>query len=375
MGSVEVKHEQVPGIGKRGRWGVRRLLHLAFVGILGAFLWHFFSGLDFPAVIRRITESGFLLAFVLLPYGFMFLAESYAWRLAIRHTPGPHPGRLYLIRVATDAVLYSFPGGVALAEPMRPVLLQKQCGIDLTEGIGSCIITKINIAVAQVLFIFVGFVLVLLFYPGVGSQLGMGGGPAGYLLGGFFLLCALGLLVVPFSGPRLSQFAHLLSRIPLAAVRKFIARTEPTLHRLDLHVGQYARDHTWRFAGSLLFGFAAWLFIALETYLILKILGAEPTFTQAIALESVASILRIVFFFLPGGLGASEVGFVALMVAFGFPQATTVAAAYIGIKRIKEAGWILLGFVVLWFVGINPFGSGRAVRAEGHENGSAINAR
>lgn len=143
------------------------------------------------------------------------------------------------------------------------------------------------------------------------------------------------------------------------------------MHRLDLHVGRFARDHPLRFVGSLLFGFAAWLFIALETYLILTILGAEPTFTQAIALESVASILRIVFFFIPGGLGATEVGFVTLMIAFGFPQAITLAAAYIGIKRMKEAGWILLGFLVLWFGGINPFRNVRGRTLDIPATGSA----
>jgi hypothetical protein len=51
----------------------------------------------------------------------------------------------------------------------------------------------------------------------------------------------------------------------------------------------------------LLLGFAAWLLIAVETYLILDLLGAGPTFTQAIALESVASVMRILFFFIPGG--------------------------------------------------------------------------
>ena len=130
---------------------------------------------------------------------------------------------------------------------------------------------------------------------------------------------------------------------------------EPAVHRLDSHVGRFARDHTARFVGSLLLGFAAWLLIAVETYLILDLLGAEPTFTQAIALESVASVMRILFFFIPSGLGASEVGFVTLLVAFGFPQAITLAAAYIAIKRLKEGGWVALGYLVFWFLGFNPF--------------------
>ena len=273
--------------------------------------------------------------------------------------------RLALIRVATDALLYSLPGGVAVAEAMRPVLLKRQFGIELTEGIGSCIITKINIAVAQVIFVFVGFILVAVLYPLVSHQLGLPGGSAGVLLVGVALLLAIGALTLPFSGPRLTQLVGLLARIPLDALRKRISRSEPAIRRLDAHVGRFARDHPLRFAGSLVSGFLSWLVLAVETYLILTLLGAEPTFTQAVALESVASLLRILFFFIPSGLGATELGFVTLLVAFGFPDAITLAAAYIALKRLKEAGWVAIGYVVLWRIGVNPFRRARAVEAEG----------
>jgi len=331
------------------------LLRLALVILLVVVLWHYFSDLDLSLVSLRISEGGFALLLILLPYGLVFLTESLAWQFTIGGTPRPGLGKLYLIRMATDALFYSIPGGVAVAEPMRPVLLQKQCGIDLTEGIGSCIITKINIAVAQVVYILLGFILVTVFYPGVTLQLGIGNGITGYLSVGLSLLFAIGLLTLPFSGPRLTQFLRALSHIPLAPIRKLIVKAEPSISRLDTQVGRFARDHTSRFIGSLLFSFTAWLLVAVETFLILKFLGSEPTFTQAVALESTASILRILFFFLPAGIGASEVGFVTLLVAFGFPEAITLGAAYIAVKRLKEAGWVALGYLVLWFVGSNPF--------------------
>ena len=330
------------------------LLRVALVILLIAILWHYFSGLDLSLAALRISDGGFALLLILLPYGLVFLSESRAWQLTIRSNPRPGLGRLYLMRMATDALLYTIPGGVAVAEPMRPVMLQRQCGVELTEGIGSCIITKINIAVAQVFYILLGFILVMVFYPGVPLQLGFGEGLAGYLAVGFSLLCAIGLLTLPFSGPRLSQFCRALSHVPLAPIRKLIAKVEPSVSRLDSHVGRFARDHTFRFVSSLLFSFAAWVLIGVETYFILKLLGSAPTFTQAIALECTASVLRILFFFLPGGLGATEVGFVALLVAFGFPDAITLAAAYIAVKRLKEAGWVVLGYLVFWFAGFNP---------------------
>jgi hypothetical protein len=386
-------------------WRVRLtkgLLRLTLVILLSAILWHYFSGLDFSQLALRINGGGFALLLVLLPYGLVFLMESLAWQLTLRSTPRASPeaqpesrgflsqrrkdaksvygstkttltlrlgdfaravwgfpytflGKLYLIRMATDALLYSIPGGVAVAESTRPVLLQKQCGVELTEGIGSGIITKINIAVAQVIYVLLGFILVTVFYPSVAQQLGVGNGFTGYLSVGLSLLCALALLTLPFSGPRLTQFFRALSHLPIAPIRRLIVKAEPTIGRLDAQVGRFARDHTRHFVFSVLFSFASWVFVAVESYLILKFLGAEPTFTQAVALESTASILRILFFFLPAGIGASEVGFITLLVAFGFPDAITLGAAYIAVKRLKEAGWVVMGYLVLWFVGFNPF--------------------
>ena len=340
---------------KRGIWVAKWLLRPALVFLLIAILWHYFSGLQFPLVAERIRGIGPGAVVILLPYGLVFVVESLAWRLTIRREPPPGVGMLLLIRVATDALLYSIPGGVAIGEPMRAVLLKRECGVDMTEGIGSCIITKINIAVAQSVFILIGFSLVIVLYPGVASQLGPGEGVKGFTVIALSLFCAVALLTLPFSGPRMEQVCRWLARIPFRPLRSFLAKGEPYILRLDEHVGRFVRDHKGKFALSLLLSFSAWVLIGLESFLILKFLGVDPTFTQAVALESTASLLRIVFFFLPGGIGASEVGFVALLVAFGFPDPVTLSAAYIVVKRLKEAGWILIGYLVFWFMGFNPF--------------------
>jgi uncharacterized protein (TIRG00374 family) len=344
----------------------KRLWRPALIIVLAAVLWRYFAGLDLAQVARQIESGGWLLLLTVLPYGLVFLAESLAWQRTLAGSPAPRLGTLYLIRMATDALLYSIPGGVAVAEPMRPVLLQKHCGIALAEGIGSCIITKITIAIAQVVFILLGFILVTASYPGVTTLLGVGDGLMGAVAIGVPLLCAIGLLVLPFSGPRLTQMARGLARIPVGPIRRAMERVGPMLGRLDDQIGRFVREHPYRFAGALLFSFVAWIVIAAETFLVLRILGAEPTFTQAVALEATASILRIFFFFLPAGIGASEVGFLALFAAFGFPEAITLGAAYITVKRLKEAGWVGLGYLALWFFGVHPVRSKRTGTSPSH---------
>ncbi len=331
------------------------ILRPVLVAMLAAILWHYFSNMQFSLVAERVRGIGPLAILLLLPYGFVFLAESLAWRLTIRVDPPPGTGALFLIRTATDALLYSLPGGVAVAEPMRPLLLKRQCDVDITEGIGSSIIMKINIAVAQAVFILMGFSLVVLLYPDVAEQIGPGRGFRGFAIVAVSLLFAIALITLPFSGRRMGQLTGWLARVPFRPLRALLARGEPYIQRLDEHVGRFARDHTGKFLLSLVLSFSGWVAVGFETYLILRFLGVNPSFTQAVALESTASLFRIVFFFLPGGIGASEVGFVALLVAFGFPDPITLSAAYIAVKRLKEGVWILAGYLMFWFIGFNPF--------------------
>lgn len=334
-----------------GKW----ILRPALVFLIIAILWHYFSGLQFSLVAGRIGGIGPAAFVILLPYGLVFLVESFAWRLTIRSDPPPGVGPVFLVRVATDALSYSIPGGVAVAEPMRPVLLKRECDVNMTEGIGSCIITKINIAVAQAVFILIGFSLVIGLYPGVAAQFGPGEGLKGFAVIALSLICVVALLTLPFSGSRMEQVSRGLARIPSRPLRALLVKGGPHILRLDEHVGRFARDHTGDFALSLLLAFSGWVLVGVESYLILKFLGADPSFTQAVALESTASLFRIVFFFLPAGIGASEVGFVALLIAFGFPDPVTLSAAYIAVKRLKEAGWICVGYLIFWFIGFNPF--------------------
>jgi len=333
------------------RWVLRPLLVAGLVAVL----WRNFSGLDLSLVGERIVGMGLAAILVPLPYAIVFWADTMAWRCTIRSIPAPRVGCVFAVRVATDALLNSIPGGVAVAEPMRPVLLRRKCGVDITEGIGSCIITKITIALAQAAFILIGCILVVWISPGVAAQLGLTTGARGMAVLAVVAALVVGLLMVPFSGPRIEQSRRLLARIPIRPLRLMLDRAEPAVARLDSHVGRFARDNAGRLALSIVFAFVGWIAVAGETFLILRLLGASPTFVQAVALESTASVLRIVFFFLPGGLGASEVGFVTLLGAFGFPDAITLSAAYIAVKRLKEALWIAAGYVLLWITGVHPF--------------------
>jgi hypothetical protein len=92
------------------------------------------------------------------------LFETLGWHLTLRTGKTKiNFARLYLLRTAIDSVQYSIPFGFAAAELFRPLLLQKNFGIEVTRGVASGIVTKLNIAIAQLLFIITGTAVMLIF--------------------------------------------------------------------------------------------------------------------------------------------------------------------------------------------------------------------
>jgi hypothetical protein len=49
----------------------------------------------------------------------------------------------------------------------------------------------------------------------------------------------------------------------------------------------------------------------------------------------------------PAGLGVQDLGYVLSLRAIGIPDAATVSAAFVLLKRGKDVFWILVGFLLL----------------------------
>jgi putative membrane protein len=100
-----------------------------------------------------------------------------------------------------------------------------------------------------------------------------------------------------------------------------------------------------RLAGAAAIHMAIWLFGALEVWIVLHILGAEPTIREAIAIESLSHAARAAFFIVPGGLGVQDGAILALGSLYGLSPQFALAVALA--KRVAD---ILLGLpgLAIW---------------------------
>jgi uncharacterized membrane protein YbhN (UPF0104 family) len=64
-------------------------------------------------------------------------------------------------------------------------------------------------------------------------------------------------------------------------------------------------------------------------------------------IEATLILVRAMAVPVPAGLGVQDAGYVLCLRALAVPDATTVGAAFVLLKRGKDLFWILLGFLLL----------------------------
>ena len=333
----------------RGPWlhAVRGTL---LVGGLALFA-QVFRAADSAVIARLLYGVGaFGAGLLLLPQLAAVALETLGWKLTFR--AGGTPVRfapLLRVRVATEALAQSLPLGVAFAESTKPFLLLRHCRLTLDRSIAGMAARKVLVLVAQSAYV-VG--LSVLGFAGLegasragldvphlawlalaaGVALGVGGVTSGLLLRN----SALGRWT----------FA-LLGRIKIARLRSWLSRRERAFSSTDGAVSALFRSDLRELALPTLLYLGAWLLESVETWLILTLLGAHPSFVTVGSLEVVVSLLRNVVFVVPAGLGVQDLGYAACFAAFGLPEAASTGAAFVVLKRGKELFWIAVGYALL----------------------------
>lgn len=301
---------------------------------------------DWSTALTRLGNIGYAWPLVLLPFAGSMVCATAAWQVTLfqlgyvtRFFP------LLRLRVAAEAVVVAVPGGPVLAETCKPYWLRHRLGVPYAEGTASVALTKAFIVQAEGLYILLAFALAYTTWSETAATLT---GPAHWvwrsvpLLGAGLLLAGMWLLHTLRGGLALRLVHGALTRVPVPRFRRWLS---DKAHMFDATAGSFSRffgvggNTTCGF--GLVFTLGQWLMEALETYVILRLLGVSLSFSSALLLESLVSTIRAAAFFLPAGLGAQEMGSFVLLELLGVPGAPGAATALAFTKRSKEVFWIV----------------------------------
>jgi putative membrane protein len=289
-------------------------------------------------ILERLRLLGWRGPLILLPYLVINVLDTYAWRRALPASAAAAVPlhALYLARMAGEAVNSVTPTAAVGGEPVKAYLV-RAWGVRASDAVASVVIAKTALTLSQVAFILLG---VAVFF----QRRHEGARGAGVV---FVLVLVAGLFALLVVGAQrrglVSAVWRWLHRIaPRAAL---VARLEEKAQAIDERLADFYRIERRTFAAVTLWHFAAWLVGVVEVRLIMGLIGAPVAWRDALVVEALAQPIRAVAVVIPGGLGAQEVGGVALCRLLGIPEAAAVTLWLL--KRTRELVFDAIGLLYL----------------------------
>lgn len=271
-----------------------------------------------------------ILIVLVFPFPLVNLLDTLGWRFAFRRHRVP-VRTLYFARLAGEAVNVTTPTASLGGEAVKAWLVRRHVSVE--SATSSVIVAKTTITIAQGLLLVAGIVCAWWTLPHDSAVLrGMR-----WLL--LVEVIAVGFFVAAQVGGLFAGGGRLLKRFGM------LAPESARLARLDDSLSAFYRREPRRLALSITFHFLGWLTNALETWVILALLGIDVSIVGAVVIEAFSTAIRFATFMVPASLGALEGGHVAIFVALGFTG--TVGLSYSLVRRIREATWVGVGFVAL----------------------------
>jgi len=143
-------------------------------------------------------------------------------------------------------------------------------------------------------------------------------------------------------GPALAVWRWLRRLVPRA---DFVARLEGGAQGIDARLADFYRIERGAFLRSTLWHLGGWLGGIFEVMLLMALIGTPIGLRDALLVEALAQPIRAVALVIPGGLGAQEVGGVALCRFLGIPEPAAVTLWLL--KRARELAFDGVGLAYL----------------------------
>ena len=304
-----------------------------------------------PALLalELVRSLGPWLPLLLVPNLLAIASEAGGWWLSFeRLGPRPRFRSLVCVRVIGDALMLGLPSGSVVSETVQPWLLKRRCGVPTEHGIVATVARKFLVVLSHGLFLAAATVLAWpLLERASRSAIGRVGLPVLLLLASLALVTvALLLLTATALGQVADRLRRGLDRFVGRWMGAWLERNALRFQRTDAALAGFFR-RPWGLWPSVLLHVLGWFIRSLETLLFLRLVGVDAPLAAAMVIETALILVRAMAVPVPAGLGLQDLGYVLSLRALGVADPTTVGAAFVLLKRGKDAFWVAAGFLLL----------------------------
>jgi hypothetical protein len=318
---------------------------------LGLLAWVLRSA-DLGRALGLVRSLGWRLPFLLLPNLVATGVETAAWWLPFaRFGRRPPFLRLLGVRVTSDALLLGLPSGPVVSETLQPYLLKRRCGVPLENGIVASVARKFFVVESHGLFLALSTLVAWpLLERDSAARVFQQGLPWLLLLTSFVLAAVASGAVLATAHGRVASRVHRgLDRVGGRWLGSWLQRNAPRFDRTDDGLAAFFRKDRLGLAPSVVLHGCGWFIRSVETWLFLRLVGANVPLAAAMVVETALILVRSAAVPVPAGLGVQDAAYVLCLRALAVPDATTLGAAFVVIKRGKDLFWIVVGFLLLGF--------------------------
>jgi glycosyltransferase 2 family protein len=325
-----------------------RVIATAFGVAVAAYLFaRLLAHADARATWRAIGYGGPFVALALAPFAVGMTLDAYGTVVLLRALGSRTTlTQMLPVRIASEALHLSIPAGFVASDTATAMLLEARSDVPVRDGVVTSIARKWLVMRAHAAYIALG---ALAGFPALASV------SRGLVSGRALPWAVLASAAVPL-GASWALGAGLLGRSTFAKLHAALARVASGRlgHWLEARRSeaiatdaQVARLRAARPATTVatLAFFACWCVEALESALLLRLVGAQIALPSVLAIEAGLSIVRSLAVALPSGLGVVDIGYAAVLPLLGADAAS--AAAFVLLKRAKELLWVGAGYGIL----------------------------
>jgi hypothetical protein len=294
---------------------------------------------DLARVQALVANAGAWVAVGLVPYVFVVAFDVAGWRVLLGELARPPLATLVRIRMRCDAFGATLPGGPLIAESVAPMWLRPSMPVD--TGVAAVAGRKCFVGFAEGVY--------MLASCAVGFSHARAPGLPWLVLGlSLGMMAMFGATALALASGSIAARVHrALAALPVPALRSWLAARSGGFTTTDERLGALFRSSPRRLLTAGVLFVLCWSVESVETWILLRLLGVELSFLTVFSFEASVSLLRSIGCFAPGALGVQDLGYVAALGAVGVPEAVTVGAAFVVLKRAKELFWSLAGWATL----------------------------